>query len=172
MGGNIKHGNYIKENMICRVCGKKFIRHKNPKCKNNYCSMDCFRKLQKKDFCKNGHDLKITRIYYTKGNTGCSKCRDLATKKWRLKNKEHYKLRKRAWRLKSEYGLLFDPTINATCEICGVKSDYLTVDHNHSTGEIRGILCKKCNTGIGLFCENIESIKNAIKYLKKRNKKC
>ena len=42
----------------------------------------------------------------------------------------------------------------------------LAVDHDHSTGEIRGLLCSNCNTALGLFGDNKETLKAAIKYLK------
>ena len=36
------------------------------------------------------------------------------------------------------------------CGICGDKSKtYLCVDHNHSTGQIRGLLCRTCNMNLG-----------------------
>jgi len=41
------------------------------------------------------------------------------------------------------------------------------VDHNHTTGIVRGILCSKCNQGIGLFMENKNILKSAIEYLEK-----
>lgn len=62
---------------------------------------------------------------------------------------------------------------NGKCKICDIeilKSDLerkvLNVDHCHKTKKIRGLLCMECNTGIGLFGENVEIIKNAIEYLK------
>lgn len=58
---------------------------------------------------------------------------------------------------------------NNKCLICGVdKSELkytLCVDHNHDTGEVRGLLCHDCNVGIGRMKDNIETLKNAIKYL-------
>lgn len=42
------------------------------------------------------------------------------------------------------------------------------VDHSHSTGKIRGILCYKCNNGLGLFNDNIQKLRNAIEYLTNR----
>ena len=39
------------------------------------------------------------------------------------------------------------------------------IDHCHSTGKFRGLLCKQCNWGIGNLKDNIEILKNAIRYL-------
>ena len=41
------------------------------------------------------------------------------------------------------------------------------IDHCHETGVIRGVLCSNCNKGLGHFKDNIESLTNAIKYLKR-----
>jgi len=41
----------------------------------------------------------------------------------------------------------------------------LAVDHDHDTGENRGLLCQKCNTALGSFKDSIENLKEAIKYL-------
>ena len=40
------------------------------------------------------------------------------------------------------------------------------VDHNHNDGKIRGLICDRCNRGLGLFRENTQSLQNAIEYLK------
>jgi len=57
------------------------------------------------------------------------------------------------------------------CAICGRhQSEFkraLSVDHNHETGEIRGLLCDNCNLMLGKAKESIEILKSVIKYLKK-----
>jgi hypothetical protein len=56
-----------------------------------------------------------------------------------------------------------------TCEICKEKCSgkNKVIDHCHSSGKIRGILCRKCNLGLSHFNDNIGIFVNAIKYLKK-----
>jgi hypothetical protein len=52
------------------------------------------------------------------------------------------------------------------CACCGtyfVKTPH--VDHCKKTGDVRGLLCQKCNTGLGLLGDNLNGIKKAIKYL-------
>lgn len=55
------------------------------------------------------------------------------------------------------------------CPICNKKSivgiSKHVLDHNHQTGDVRGYICESCNTGIGRFDDDIEILKNAIKWL-------
>lgn len=61
------------------------------------------------------------------------------------------------------------------CAICGSKlpknskAKHFVVDHDHKTGKVRGLLCQCCNFGLGQFQDNIENLKNAIRYLEERN---
>jgi hypothetical protein len=43
----------------------------------------------------------------------------------------------------------------------------LAVDHNHTTGKIRGLLCPKCNQGIGLLMDNPLFLIRAAEYLRR-----
>lgn len=53
------------------------------------------------------------------------------------------------------------------CAICGetTPGDNLHIDHNHETGDVRGLLCMKCNTLIGLAREKTSVLQEAISYL-------
>lgn len=81
---------------------------------------------------------------------------------------------KRKTFIKYNYGITLDEyndlleKQNYSCGICGtseIKRNF-DVDHSHENDKIRGLLCPKCNKGIGLFNDDIELLTKAINYLK------
>lgn len=62
---------------------------------------------------------------------------------------------------------------NGCCKICGTHTSHLSerlaVDHCHSTGKVRGLLCRFCNLMIGNAYDDTNILKNAIKYLEENN---
>ena len=54
---------------------------------------------------------------------------------------------------------------NGCCEICGDEQEVLCVDHNHDTGDTRGLLCTACNLGIENLKESPEVLNAAVEYL-------
>lgn len=50
------------------------------------------------------------------------------------------------------------------CWICQHKEP-LVIDHNHSNGKVRGLLCSECNSGLGLFYDSESFLKRAIEYV-------
>lgn len=77
-------------------------------------------------------------------------------------------------RLKNKYGMTladFDTLLlkqNGVCAICEGekgKGRHWHIDHDHATGAVRGILCNRCNTGLGSFRDNVRSLMRAAAYL-------
>lgn len=76
--------------------------------------------------------------------------------------------------LKSKFGLsllAYQEIIDKQGGVCGIckkqckVKNYLSVDHDHKTGKIRGLLCHHCNLALGGFDDNVEYLKNAINWL-------
>lgn len=88
-------------------------------------------------------------------------------KAWRLKNPSYM----RNDHLVRTYGITsddYDAMVEAQehrCAICGQLTDGLVVDHCHTTGEVRGLLCDRCNVGLGCMGDNIERLMRAADYL-------
>jgi len=104
----------------------------------------------------------------------CKPCKTEVTNLHVSKNIGYYKDFWRAYDLKRKYKLTMDEfeailkSQDYKCDICHTDlKSYSAVDHDHETGNVRGILCRKCNLGLGGFKDNIASIENAIKYLEK-----
>lgn len=95
---------------------------------------------------------------------------------------------RRNWHLQKKYNL--EPTefdalwvvFKGRCGICdrelklptltrGQALDVVAIDHNHNTGALRGLLCNACNKALGLFYDDIDRLKNAIKWLEMCNEK-
>ena len=71
--------------------------------------------------------------------------------------------------VKRDYALLLE-TQNGCCAICGKSEEEngqrLAIDHNHITHQVRALLCRHCNTGLGAFKDNETLMNKAIEYLK------
>lgn len=136
--------------------------------------------------CEKEKDL--TEFYKGNGKYGkasqCKKCRNARSKAWRIKNRERRNQLSREWsrsdkgrdsHLKYKYGISLSDynkmfvKQNGCCNICGKHQSEmkkaLNVDHNHATGKVRGLLCIKCNVGVGAFKDSQELLLRAVDYL-------
>jgi NMD protein affecting ribosome stability and mRNA decay len=93
--------------------------------------------------------------------------------KWYVANRSTIKKNLKKNAIKRKYGLDIDEynqlleSQNHKCAICGeeMHGREVTVDHCHQTMRIRGILCGKCNKGLGHFRDRIDVLTKAISYL-------
>lgn len=73
----------------------------------------------------------------------------------------------RDYMLERRYGVSrvqWEEMIAGGCELCGSDKD-CRMDHNHETGEFRGVLCHRCNIGIGVFRDSPGLLEAAVRYL-------
>lgn len=94
-------------------------------------------------------------------------------RKYYSNDKETYK-----WRtIKNNYGLTKEDFFNLLesqdnkCALCkaafqGLRQQDLHIDHCHETKRVRGLLCMKCNVGLGMLGDNVTGLEKALQYVK------
>lgn len=167
--------------LICQndKCGKSFteIISKVKRGKGKFCSLECYKEFRRKRIiidrdektCSSCNKIKPVNNFAYRSDTRdrlssqCSNCRKIT----QIKTK--YKVSA------LEAKRLFDRQKYGICDVCGMTAiehqdkynSRLHIDHDHLTGKIRGILCKKCNVSLGHFSDSIDILRNLIKYLQK-----
>lgn len=135
-----------------------------------------FKKGQKpwnigKGGCKRGHDKSLYKELPS-GIFVCLGCKRENGAKYRSQNQRKINFTSRVKRYNLDEAAFTD-MYNAQkgkCAICktDISVDGSRIDHNHDTGEVRGLLCVSCNTGIGLLKDSVSVLKSAIKYIDRK----
>lgn len=119
-------------------------------------------------------DCHPERQHYGKGQ-----CRPCYAVVWRQGHLAHISAQKRAaYRRdperfiaamkKSLYGITreeYDAMVARQEGKCLVCLQELYIDHDHATGKIRGLLCNRCNAGLGFLGDDVERVRAAARYL-------
>ena len=132
------------------------------------------RKEYYKEYNKTHREQRLAQ--YKKYNSTHKEQRKKYNKEYQKTHKEYLK----QYFIKYKYGLSkteYDNLLlsqNNRCAICKEPLDSqnphnVIIDHNHLTGKIRGILCRKCNLAIGQLRDNPEYAYNAFLYLKEND---
>ena len=131
--------------MTCGYCDEEFEGHGNQK----YCSNDCYAEM---------NSMRSLARYYS----------DPEYKAKMIERQPH------AQRM-HHFGISMEKYIEllegqgSRCAICGRHQEELdrkmAIDHSHSNGHIRGLLCLQCNAGLGQFRDSIDLLKKAQEYL-------
>lgn len=98
-----------------------------------------------------------------------------SSRRWREANPERARNHVRRSHLKNKFGITpeqYDEMValqGGGCAICGGRQPHgvlLSIDHDHETNKVRGLLCVRCNRGIGAFRDNVGVLLRATEYLK------
>ncbi len=181
----------------CEVCGKETRHpiSRLKRIKHSFCSPRChndFRRLKGPrtyKTCPKCHSNKPASEYFKNrasddGLSGyCKLCDAKNCKDYEHKNITKVRKRQAIYRGKNKMGVrkrnykyLYGITVeqveemrkkqNGLCAICKVRLA-TNIDHDHLTGQFRGILCGTCNRGLGIFYDNPTILASAIEYLEK-----
>lgn len=105
----------------------------------------------------------------------CKFCRSEVEKK--RQQTDSYKLKRQDYQLQKNYGITKEDydfklkSQNSCCSLCKapMKSRALAVDHCHTTGKVRELLCLFCNQGLGMFKDNPQLLRDAADYVERHN---
>ncbi len=140
---------------ICKKCGKKkpiarfstYINHRSP-------------------------DKTVYR------RTECKDCGNTYGKTWKKRNPEqsrHQNLKRRVKKfgLTTEIFYKIHEAQKGLCEVCGCYPfrALLTMDHDHDTGEFRGLICEGCNSSMGHAKDDPKLLRELALYLEKHGKR-
>lgn len=100
----------------------------------------------------------------------CGKCYGKA---YYQRNRNKMRARAAVYNLQAKYNLTPESHAamladqNGLCRICKRPfADQICVDHCHTTGKVRALLCRNCNMGIGLFADDAALLQSAAAYVK------
>lgn len=129
--------------------------------------------------CRRGHPLIGTNIKQRKnGEHYCAACHALASKRWKLEHSERVAESARRCAGKRQlaqrmalYGKTaadWEPLWKESGGVCAIckEAKKLVIDHCHSTGEIRGLLCRSCNSRVGFIETGWSLLAETLLYIK------
>lgn len=134
--------------------------------------------------CRSCKVILLYNMFFYPGHGRCRGCVNLLQSAYSKKNPEKIKAIAKRSRLKDQiriknnylkhkYAISWEDYLEISkkqkglCAICAgpPDGDRLFVDHSHTTGRVRGLLCRSCNSGIGQLKDSVVLLKKATRYL-------
>ncbi len=158
----------------CVACGEQkdieaFNRDRSrPSGRHPYCKacVSASRKqaepAPRRTHCKNGHELTPENTYRSRRQLHCRTCQQKYSQKWKHETQILWKYGIGA----DDYDALL-ATQGGVCAICGGTNQgvRLVIDHNHTTGQVRGLLCAQCNFAVGHLGDDPERARRLADYI-------
>lgn len=146
----------------CKICMREYDKNRY----NN--NLDYFKEKKARWDKNNKEKVSEYNKQYAEDNT--EKLTQKEKDRW-MNDRENQTRRHRMWRYKLTQKEMIQLELNANgrCSICKRKSDNMHVDHNHLTGKVRELICKKCNIAIGYVEEDLGRLRAISDYLIQHN---
>ena len=160
----------------CKKCRVKVRRSKMRVAKRNSISVKT-RVCPECKVRKPRHLFYVNVLRKSGMSCHCKSCTKRRAREWRVAHPDYFKRSLRRLELERSYGMTEEEYAhllkmqNFRCAICktdvpGGRYGKFHLDHNHDTGELRGLLCGRCNAALGMFCDSLKSVMRAAKYLR------
>ena len=118
--------------------------------------------------CKHCNELHIQSSREIQRDSRPFKCKNFKPHNWSGLDRWDAIIRREYGITLEEYYKLIEFQ-GGGCYICGRKQEpdgrKLSIDHDHSNGKVRGVLCYACNKALGLFYDKPERLRKAAEYL-------
>jgi recombination endonuclease VII len=152
-----------------------FTHKRCPRCKRVKTVSLFYRKITRtaRGWAWDSHCIECRRAYCSNYGTANRQRRNARLHAWRLRNPVAARKNDKRARLKRKYGLSEQQidTMRAAqqskCAICERITSRLFVDHCHTKGHVRGLLCQTCNTFLGWYERKADTILRFQKYIDK-----
>ena len=129
---------------LCRTCYERHLRKTNPK----YREINSRKRKAWKKRNPEKHKYYIN-VYKARRRERLGATANNATLKYHITYEQYLALIAQA---------------GGVCAICE-RPARLFIDHDHSTGDVRGMLCNGCNSGLGMLGDNVKGVMAAVRYL-------
>lgn len=146
----------MRRSLFCGVCNARKIERNG-----RLVCPPCSRRYAREAAARNGPPIITDAVRATKQRYR-NKVRPSG-----LTNQQVYSLKKRYGLSEAAY-LELKLQQGSRCAICEITlSIEVLVDHDHQTDTVRGLLCRACNFGLGLFDEDVDTLRKAATYLER-----
>ena len=157
------------EKLISSFGKSKGVKKSYPR---SYCKICAIRRL-KEWRQKNPDKIQDNQTRYLENIESFKK----RARKNHLKNPESNRISslKRLYGITSDDYEMFFQKQKGLCAICltpnstDFRKKRFSIDHCHRTGKVRGLLCGNCNSGLGLFKDDLSILRTAVEYLRESN---
>lgn len=155
---------------VCKKCSKenqsRWARPKNgyQSCEKKFCGR-CKKTKPAAEFYRNARHRDRLSTY-------CKECTNSLRPNYTKEENRDFQLKSTFGITRDDYNVMLAAQ-DGKCAICGTTTPgnsrvfNFSVDHNHETDEIRGLLCELCNRGLGHFGDDPERLEAAARYLRK-----
>lgn len=156
----------------CVSCGKLQVALRDPSISKRYHQTDRSKELKKlrgrewRDRQKTGASASGRAYPEFSEETHKTKEREkyVTERKERPTSRQRYELKRKYGMTLEEYNNIVD-TQGGACKVCGDTETRLVVDHCHESGNIRELLCSRCNTALGFARDSVDILRGLADYI-------